>query len=281
MIRTVRVIPFLSAITALSPVAVAQQLKSMEELVAEMREQEKAAHSVYLEMISKGSYPGNLEFETKGTLRVLQGTHFHMELEARFGGEIAARSEMVKTPEGIWMREDDPSFGEVFLKMDRDLAQKLDEASRILGQAGGGLPGPMAEQSTSPLGGSMIESLSQQYDLKVERKLVKDGQECWVVAGDLRGGLPAPAENAPPLPDRVDILVRIVDSAVVQMVHLKDGHEQLRVTITKLELNRPMDATEFQIDMQGREPVDVMDYQPTAQQIQAVLDAAEAKKKDG
>lgn len=281
MIRTVSVIPFLCAFTGLSLCGSAQQLPSLEELVASMREKEKAAHSVYMEMTSQASYPGNMSFSTRSTLRVLQGTHFHMQLEASFGGEIAARSEMVKTPAGILMLENDPAYGEVFLKIDRELSEKLDEASRILGQGEGGLPGPMAEQSTSPLGGSMLESFSELYDLKVERRLNKDGQDCLVVAGDLRGGLPEPDENAPPRADRIDILVRIVDSAVVQMVELKDGREQMRVNITKLELNRPMDATTFLIDAPDREPMDVMEHPPTAQQIQALLDAAEAKKKDG
>jgi hypothetical protein len=185
---------------------------------------------------------------------------------------------MVKTPQGLWILEKDPSFGEVFLKMDQELAARLEEASRILGQEGGGIPGPMGAQSTSPLGGALLESLSQQYDLSVERKLIADGQECWVVAGDLRGDLPAPDENAPPMPDRVDILVRIRDSAVLQMVHLKDGREQLRVNITRLELDRPMEEASFRIDVPGREPKDVMEHPPTAAQIQATLDAAEAKK---
>lgn len=258
------------------------QLKTLQELVTEMQAVEKAASSVYLEMTSKGTYPGGVVFETEGTLRVLHGTHFQMHLKASFDGRQTAESETVKTPDGVWIREDDPAFGKVFLKMDKELADKLDEATRILGQEGGAVPGAMSQQSTSPLGSAMLESLSQQYDLKVERKVIKDGQECWVVAGDLRGDLPPPDENAPPVPDRVDILVRTVDSAVLQMVQLKDGREQLRVNITRLELNRPMAEDSFRIDAGGVEPMDIMQHPPAAAQIQETLNAAEAKKnKDG
>ncbi len=288
MIRTVTRFPVLFVLLLFTPLAAVSilpaqqgQLKTLQELVAEMKARETAATSVLLEMTSKGSYPGDIQFETHGTLRVLRGTHFHMRLQATFGGEMSAESETVKTPEGVWIREQDPSFGEVFLKMDKELADKLDEASRILGQGGGGVPGPMAEQSTSPLGSSMLESLAEQYDLKVERKVIKDGQECWVVAGDLSGDPPATDQNAPPVPDRVDILVRTVDSAVLQMVHLKDGREQLRVSITRLELNRPMDERSFVIDVPGQEPIDIMEHPPAAARIQETLAAAEAKKKDG
>ena len=142
MIRTVSVVVSCLVVMALSPCAQAQQLKSLEELVAEMREREKAASSVYLEMTSKGSYPGNLVFETEGTLRVLQGTHFQMDLVARFDEEIAARSEMVKTPEGVWMREEDPASGEVFLKMDAELVARLSGGEVVtLANSVGGLEG--------------------------------------------------------------------------------------------------------------------------------------------
>ena len=287
MIRTA--IPVLLALGPLSlvsglfaqdsiPVAPPGQLKTLQELLTEMQAAEKSATSVYLEMTSKGSYAGDVNFDTQGTLRVLHGTHFQMHLLANFGEGMSAESETVKTPEGVWIREDDPAFGKVFLKMDKELVDKLDEATRILGQEGAAVPGAMSEQSTSPLGSSMLESLSQQYDLKVERKVYKDGQECWVVAGDLRGDLPPPDENAPPVPDRVDILVRTLDSAVLQMVHLKDGREQLRVNITRLELNRPMAEDSFRIDGEGQVPMDIMEHPPAAAQIQSTLDAAQAKK---
>ena len=279
MIRTVIPVLFVLALPAPNLPAQPGQLKTLQELVAEMKAREKAATSVYLEMTSTGSYPGDVQFETRGTLRVLHGTHFQFHLQTSFGDGSSGESDMVRTPEGLWIRDTDPGFGEVFLKMDRELAARLEEASRILGQAGGGFPGPLSEQSTSPLGGALLESLSQQYDLNVERKLIADGQECWVVAGDLRGDLPAPNENAPPVPDRVDILVRIRDSAVLQMVHLKDGRQQLRVNITRLELDRPMEESSFRIDVPGREPMDVMEHPAYAAQIQRTLDAAEAKKK--
>ena len=267
----------LSAQVPRSPAAQGQ-LPTLQELVTQMQKVEQAATSVYLEITSEGSYPGDVNFDTQMTLRVLHGTHFHMHLLASFGEGESAESETVKTPERVWILEDDPAFGKVFMKMDKELVDRLDEASRILGQDSAGMPGSMSEQSTSPLGSSMLESLSQQYDLKVERKVVKDGQSCWVVAGDLRGDLPPPDENAPPVPDRMDILVRTLDSAVLQMVHLKDGREQLRVNITRLELNRPMEEASFRIEVEGQEPIDIMEHPPAAAQIQAILDAARAKK---
>lgn len=282
MIRTA--LMTLGALTAALPAQSEQapQAYTVSDLVAKMRARQKPVTSAYLEMMTRGSYPGGVTFEIKGTIRVLGETHFHSSHRSTFEDDITVETERVMTPDGAWMREKDPAFGEVYLAMDRDLSEQLKAATAELA----GDDGAMDNPAKDPLGSAMLESLSQQFDLGVQKRVI-DSQEFFVVNGPLREstGSSEPDEEPQgfgggvPTPDRVELLVRMPDLAVVQMTQFKNGVELMKVETTVLELNRPMEKASFRIDPSaGKSFKNVKDHLPAWTQIQRQLEQAEDKR---
>ena len=86
------------------------QTPTVKELVAQMKVREKGVTSAYLETVSRGPLPGGTQFEIAGSVRVLDGTHFHIVNRATFE-DVTSESEHVVTPDGVWLREKGPAFG--------------------------------------------------------------------------------------------------------------------------------------------------------------------------
>ena len=294
MIRT-QSLALTVALAAVAPASVPAQATSTKtptvaELVSQMRARQQAVQSVRLEMVSVGRYPGGLPFEIKGSIRVLGTTHIHISTAATFEDGITAESEMVKTPQGVWIRETDPAYGVTYLQMDRELAERLEHANTLLGDDADA-PGALGNMAKDPLGAAMLESLNRTFALEVERRII-NGQEFYVVKGDTRGGegvepsgtgsaagteQPASRGFAVPVPDHIDMLIRRPDLAVVQMVHMSEGRELTRVEVKKMQLDLPMEKGSFRIDLpEGAHFLDVMDHTPAATHIQTVLDDAKA-----
>ena len=63
----------------------------------------------------------NRVLRTKGSLRVLGKTHVHVKMNADFGDGMVGENETVKTPEGVWTREQDPVQGTVYTYMRPEL----------------------------------------------------------------------------------------------------------------------------------------------------------------
>ena len=86
----------------------------------------------------------------------------------RIDGKVV-ETEHVITPDGAWMREKDPAYGEVFLMMDRDLSRKLKEARAVLAGENG----------------ATFTSLvpTQLHDLVSARQAPPDGLRCALVGG--------------------------------------------------------------------------------------------------
>lgn len=250
------------------------EVSTLGELVDYVRQGEKAVDSVAMEIESTGRFPDGSEFRTTGSLRVLGTTHFHSKMRARLGGEMEAETETVRTPEGIWMRERDPAQGEIFLRMDRPTMERVDSAAKFLGDDPQGR-GFGQRESQSPLGSAVLEDLQRQFDLALREPRTVDGQRVWVVSGPLKDGLSAEDEAFGVGADRVDLLVRVLDGAVIQMTQLREGRPLLEVRIPRLEFDRPFDPSSFTLEVpDNAQVIDVMDHPPARQQILRMLEEA-------
>lgn len=260
------------------PGAEAQALP-LQDLVAKMKAGEEGVTSAYMEMVTRAPFPGGVTFLIEGTVRVLGETHFHIANRISVD-DITSESERVTTPEGIWMREKGPAFGEVYLTMDLELAKEFKEALAVLAGEEGALQNPAGE----PLGSAMLESLDRQFELQVERRTIK-GLDYYVVQGPTRDGQAGQAEQAGPpgmpIPDRVELLVRAADLAVVQMTQFKAGNELMKIETKVLELNRPMEKASFRlVPPAGVTFKDVREHLPAWTQIQQMLKLADAKREE-
>ena len=257
---------------------------TLKQLLVLLERSESTTKTIQLEMTSEGAYPGGAPFRTKGKIRVLRSTlddarpsHAHVTMRAEFGEDLVAETESVRTPEGVYMREVHPAFGEVFLRIDKALAVELDEASKILGQD---VPGSLGAQGSAPLGSSLLQQLSTQFDLEVSAQQVRGGQSGYWVRGDLKKGAKAEAELGAPLPDRVELFVRAGDGVVLEMIHLAGGEPVMSMKITKVILGAPIDPKSFAIDAAASEVVDFSKHPPAAAQLEQIrADVAKAKAK--
>ena len=266
----------LAAQEAGTPPLEASQVRSVEDLLRYVRQREGAVESVEMAIESSGTMPDGSEFHSKGTLRVLGTTHFHATMAAEFGEGMETETETVRTPDGIWMRERDPVQGEIYLRMDRALMERVDAATKALG-GDAAAAGFGSREASSPLGAALLEDLAAQFDLSLREPQVVDGQRCWVVGGPLRGGA-TPGEDPFGLNvDQVDVLVRSSDGAVVRMPQFHDGRPMLDVRIPRLEFDRPFEESSFALAVPEKATViPVLEHPPSAAQIERLL--AEAKE---
>lgn len=252
------------------------QAPSLQDLVTKMKAGEKGVTSAYMEMVTTAPFPGGVTFLIEGTVRVLDETHFHIANRITIDG-ITSESERVRTPEGIWMREKGPAFGEVYLTMDSALANQFKEALQVLAGEEGALQNPAGQ----PLGSAMLESLQKQFDLQVKEQTIK-GQDYFVVQGASRDGdVRQAGPQGMPTPDRVEVLVRVADLAVVQMTQFNDGKELMKIETLVLELNRPMEKASFHLEPPvGVAFKDVREHLPAWTQIQQMLRKADQKREE-
>lgn len=249
----------------------------VKELVGRMQKAEAAATSVHMELETTGSFPGGMTFETRGSLRVLRGEHprLHARMEFTFEDGLAGRLETLKTPDGVWILEDNPTFGEVFLVMDRALVADLEWAARVLGRADD-VPG-VDRRAAAPLGSGMVEDLGRQYRLAELSRGERDGQPGRWVGGDLRPSTQPESDPDLLLPDRVELFVRDGDSALLDVVHLHLGKPVQRISVRKLEVNRPLDPASFGLQVGDRKARPVREHLPAWSQIERILAEADAK----
>lgn len=259
------------------PLLQESQVKTVEDLVTYVQQRERAVESVSMAMDSVGHFPDGSEFRTQGTLRVLGTTHFHATMKAQFGDQMAAETETVRTPEGIFMREVDPVQGEIYLRMDRALMDRVDSAAKALGDDAE-IGGFGAQQARSPLGSAMLEDLSRQFELTVREPTLIDGQRCWVVGGPLKSGLTDEDEPFGLGADQVDVLVRTGDGAVIKMTQIRQGAPLLEVRITGLEFDRPFDPASFTLSVPPKgQMIDIMEHPPARAQIERMFEEAREK----
>ncbi len=244
-----------------------------------IRAAEAAAGSVRLDLRTEGAFPGGEAFQTEGTLRVLRGEHPRLlaTMSYRFGADFAGRMATLKTPDGVWILEDSPTFGAVYLEMDRALMRDLEWAAEVLGRKDE-VPG-VDRREAAPLGSAMLAELGLQYDLRLLSRKDRDGQPGRWIGGDLRQPQ-AGGDGELPQPDRVELFVRDGDAAILETIHFQQGKPVQRIAVTRLEVNRPMDQAEFVIDAGDRRPRPVKEHAPAWSQIERILRDADQKAPD-
>jgi sirohydrochlorin ferrochelatase len=257
---------------------------AIEQLVAHLRAQEQAAKSVRMELTTEGTLPGNLEFTTKGTLRVLRAaqggvTAVHSRIDFTFSDGLQGDMESVKTPDGVLMLEHNPTFGEVFVRMDAGLVADLEWAGQVLQRSN--VPGLADARAAAPLGSSMVEDLARRYQLAELSRKDQNGQPGVWYGGDRRAGPGLQGEDPDvPLADRVELFVREGDRAVLQVVYLRLGKVVQRIRVGALVVDEAMPLESFKLDAKGLRPRDVREHAPMWEQIEQMLRQAQQKAGD-
>lgn len=258
-------------------------MPSLAQLVEELKAKEKKSDAVVLEMSSKAWLGGDRVLATTGTMRVLSTTHVHVRMNADFGDGMTGENETVKTPDGVWTREKDPSQGTVYTFVPPELLARLEAAMKVLGGGDADVPG-VPNDISAARGSALLESLAQSFDLTVARTILVDKEECYVVEGKSKT---APAKRAAedfdlPEPDQIEVLVRKQDHVLATMRQFKDGKPLLEVKITRIEFPQTLSKESFAITPpEGVRFKNVMDHPPAREQIERILAEADAKKKKG
>lgn len=263
------------------------QSAAIKEIAERLARLEASARSVSLDMATRGVYPGGSSFRTEGSIRVLDGTHFHVRTIFHLGDDLTGRSEVVRTPDGVRMLDVDPTFGEVLLEIaggespegdDRaPLLVQLDAASRVLG-TDRDVPGVFGNRARTPLGAGLLAELDRSFALEVVGRGERQGVAGRRIEGRLRQGEGGPA--VPPLADRVELFVRDLDGALVHMAQFQGNQVLAEVEITRLELDTELDPASFVVDARGLKPRDVREHPPFWNEISKVLAEARGRRRD-
>ena len=263
------------------------QPPTVRELLEKVRGREKAVKSVEIEFSVRDRFPNDVCFESRGTLRVLRGTHFHTAVKVAFDDEVRSEMQTVVTPEGVWTRRKDP-IEEIYLFMSPELRKEMETKTRRLGERAN-LPGPLSAPEGGVLGGAMLQALSKQFDLKVTGRKEIDGVRCWVLAGDRRqpksgeqGKRESPLEQ--PAPARAEVMLRDPDAIPIRMTQFgADGAPMVSFKVHRLAVDAKLDPTSFKIRPEGATFIDIEKHPPSWAQILRVREAyaeLEEKEKD-
>jgi hypothetical protein len=260
--------------------AVAAQAGPIDGIVAAMRAAEQRARSIVVELATQGQLPGGLEVATRGTLHVLRGAQpvLRTAVEYSFGDGLTGRVESAQTAAGIVLYEENPAFGELYLRLDPAVVADLEWAGTVLERAD--LPGMADRRAAAPLGSSMLADLARQFALEVTARRERDGEAGQWLAGPRRDGLGDAGEELP-LADRVELFVRDRDHALLEVAHLQAGKRLQHLTVRRLEIDVDIPPATFEVAGRGQRLRDVQQHLPMWDQIQQVVRQAEAKAAPG
>lgn len=264
------------------------QLPTARELLEKVQAREKTIKSVQVEFSVRDRFPNNVRFESRGTLRVLRGTHFHTSVQVAFDDEVRSEMQTVVTPQGVWTRRKDP-IEEIYLFMSPELRKEMEEKTRRLGETAN-LPGPLSGPKGGALGAAMLQALSQQFDLKVTGRKEIDGADCWVLAGARRQPKAGEEDKrqgplGQPVPEKAEVVLRAPDAIPIRMTQFgADGTPMISFKVHKLAVDARLDPTTFKIDRpEGATFIDIEKHPPSWAQILRVREAyaeLEEGKKD-
>ena len=257
--------------------------RRVDDLIAAMRAAEAKLRSVSLRMTTEGRLPGGLAMSVRGELRARYGDD--RATYARFtyatGDGLRGAAESAQTAAGITLREDDPSFGDVFVAIDPALVADLEWAGRVLQRDD--LPGMPAKaassaerRTASPLGSGLLAAVRRQFDLAVQSRGERDGQPGTWLAGPRRGDLAADDPDLP-IADRAELFVRTADLALIHMRQLQGEQVVQQVDVEALERDVDLPAARFVVESGGEKPKPVQQFVPLWEAIQQACLAAEAK----
>lgn len=256
------------------------QAPAPESVVAAMRAQEAAAKSIELALETSGRLAGGLTFAARGTVRVLRAEQpedsaSHTVVDYDFGDGLSGRVESVETKDGLLTLQQDPTFGETFVRIDATVMKDLAWASSA--DSGADAPFQAGPRARSPIGADLFADLALRFDLRVADKPAPEGMKGVWWQGERKKAADS-ADNADlPLADRVEAFVRDGDSVLMDVVYTQNGEVVQRVHVTKAVLGATMQASSFRIEAGGKKPIDAKDHGPTWQQIEQVLQRASQK----
>jgi hypothetical protein len=245
-----------------------------------MREAEGRARSVVVELSTMGHLPGGLELSTRGVLHVLRGAQpaVHTAVEFSFADGLGGRVESAQTAAGIVLYEENPAFGELYLRLEPKVVADLEWAGVVLQRAD--LPGMADSRAAAPLGSAMLADLQRHFDIAATDRRDRGGETgCWL-AGPRRAGL-EDQDTELPQADRVELFVRDRDHALLEVVHLQGDKFLQHIVVQRLDVDVDMPAATFAVDGRGQRLRDVQQHLPMWDQIQQVLRQAEAKAPEG
>lgn len=256
--------------------AKAAQADPIDDIVAAMRAAEQRGRSFRLELATVGRLPGGLAVSTKGVLHVLRGTHpaIHSVVEYRFADGLGGRVESAQTASGIVIFEDDPAFGELLLHVDPATVADLEWAGAVLDRSD--LPGMSDRRAASPLGSAMVDELRRQFALTPDGRKARNGDAGVWLSGPRRAGLDDQDVDLP-LADRVELFVRDADRALLEVRQLQGDAVLQHVVVARIDVDVDMPATAFAVDGRGLRAREVQQHLPMWEQIEQVLQKAEAK----
>lgn len=250
-------------------------------LVAALQESEARVRTVRLELETSGRLDGGLSFTTRGTLRVLRAeqggaTAMHSLVEFEFADGLGGSMESLATKDGIVVLQQDPTFGEVCVRIDASVVADLEWAGTVLQKTD--LPFQPDARGRAPLGSAMLADLARRFDLKASDKKDEALRKGRWFAGDRKKTekLEDDGEDLP-VSDRIEVFVRDADHALLDVVHFRSGEVVQRIHAVELVLDEEMKVESFRMRDPAKKPRDVREHAPMWQQIEQVLKRATAK----
>lgn len=251
----------------------------LEGVVTAIRAAEQRAKSFRIELSTKGSLPSGLEFTTSGTVHVLRGAQPKLRTQVRcsFGNGLDSTLETAQTADGIVTYEDNPAFGEAFLRFPPALVADLEWAGDVLKRAD--VPGMRDRRADAPLGSAVLDSLRLHYAFVVTDRRERAGEAGQWLVGERRPGL-GDQDVDLPLATRVEVFVRGKDHAVLDVLHYRLDEVLQRIEVKKLEVDVEIPDAVFSVDGRGQKLRDVEQYPPMRDLVERVLRQAESKAGD-
>lgn len=254
----------------------------IEGFVEALRQLEARVKSLELDLETSGKLAGGLDFTTRGTLRVLRpeqgaAARVHSFVEFRFGDGLAGSTESLRTPDELLVLQQDPTFGEVYVRIDAMVLADLEWAGRVLQKQ----DLPFVEQGLagSPLGSAMLGDLVRRFDLKPIERPTEGGQKGTWYGGDRKKAAGLEEEGAElPVSDRVELFLRDGDHVLTEVVHKQGDDVVQRIRVRRLALDEPLAAEALRMRDPVKKPRDVKEHAPMWQSIEQTVQRAMQKK---
>lgn len=252
------------------------------DLVAAMRAREAKLQTVAITLRTEGRFTAGFTATTRGSLHVARGAQplVHVRFEFDAGDGIRGRAESLQDKDGILWFEDSPVAGEVHLQFDARLVADLEWAGRVLERDDlPGMPpadGPGMRLTTAPLGSAVLAAVGRQFDLAVEARTSRDGDTGTWLAGPRKKGLDV-QDPGLPVADRVALFVRARDLALLELAQYEGETRVQHLVVESIAIDAELPAQARRVEAGGLRPLPARDHPPMREQIDQVLEAAEAK----